>query len=87
MRVDVWLSVARHSVSQRMNFKKSFKRPLSHASFLETSIIEFWPPLHFLALDHNDGKFFSAMELLIFFQATIDYDGFSMVLTLLDHHH
>ena len=27
------------------------------------------------------------MDSLIFFQATIDYDGFSMVLKLLDHHH
>ena len=23
----------------------------------------------------------------VFFQATIDYDGFSMILTQLDHHH
>ena len=25
--------------------------------------------------------------LIIFFQATIDFNGFSMVLTMLDHHH
>ena len=39
-------------------------------------------------LDRSDGQFFSAMEWLMFFlQATIDYDGFSMVLTPFDHHH
>ena len=40
------------------------------------------------SVDHSDGQFFSAMEwLMFFFQATIDYDGFSMFLTPLDHHH
>ena len=39
-------------------------------------------------LDHNDGQFFRAMEwLMFFFQATIELNGFSMVLTTLDHHH
>ena len=39
-------------------------------------------------VDHNDGQFFRAMEwLMFFFQTTIDFNGFSMVLTMLDHHH
>jgi len=39
-------------------------------------------------IDHNDGQFFRAMEwLMFFFQATIELNGFSMVLTTLDHHH
>ena len=39
-------------------------------------------------IDHNDGQFFRAIEwLMFFFQATIDFNGFSMVLTMLDHHH
>ena len=39
-------------------------------------------------LDHDDGQFFRAMEwLMFFFQATIDFNGFSMVLIPLDHHH
>ena len=41
-----------------------------------------------IALDHDDGQFFRAMEwLMFFFQATIELNGFSMVLTTLDHHH
>ena len=40
------------------------------------------------AVDHNNGQFFRAREwLMFFFQATIDFNGFSMVLTTLDHHH
>ena len=39
-------------------------------------------------VDHNDGQFFRAMEwLMLFFKSTIAVNGFSMVLTKLDHHH
>ena len=39
-------------------------------------------------LDHDDGQFFRAMEWLMFsFQASIEVDGFLMVLTMLDHPH
>ena len=41
-----------------------------------------------LVLDHDDGQFFRAMEwLMFFFRVTIEVNGFSMVLTTLDHHH
>ena len=43
---------------------------------------------HFVVVDHNDGQFFRAMEwLMLFFKSTIAVNGFSMVLTKMDHHH
>ena len=43
---------------------------------------------HGPGVDHNNGQFFRAMEwLMFFFWATIAVNGFSMVLTKLDHHH
>ena len=37
-------------------------------------------------LDHNDGQFFGCDGMVnVLFRATIGFDGFSMVLTPLDH--